>query len=203
MIGGAVPDVLTLGHPVSRGGGRPATEEARPARLPTATITAVAEAPEYPPRPRVIAVRHRGGDRLVAIIEIVSAGNKRDAADMGSLIEKTVVALSKGMHVVLIDLYPPGRFDAQGLHNLVRVELGQETVDLPAERPLQVVSDLSPGKVWSFIEPLAGGDRLPAAPLFLDDGRFVSRPLEATRHGVVCNARRAPARRRRRALRLS
>src|SRR6185369_4127724 len=65
--------------------------------LPAATITAVAESPRYPPRPRVIAVRHRSGDRLVAMIEIVSAGNKTDAADIGSLVEKTVVALSKGI----------------------------------------------------------------------------------------------------------
>jgi hypothetical protein len=53
-------------------------------------------------------------------------------------------------------------------------------VDFPPERPLQVVSYLSQGKVSSFIEPLAVGDRLPAAPLFLDDGHFVSPPLEAT-----------------------
>ena len=182
VVGGAVPDVLTLGqHRTPR---RPAvgllTVEAQPARLPTATITAVAEAPSYPPRPRVIAIRHRSGDRLVAIIDIVSAGNKRDAADLGSLIEKTVVALSKGIHVVLIDLHPPGPFDPQGLHNLVWVELGQEIVALPSQRPLQVVSYLSQGKVSSFIEPLAVGDRLPEAPLFLDDGRFVSLPLEAT-----------------------
>ena len=182
VIGGAVPDVLMLGRHTTRGepAAAPATAGARPARLPTATITAVAEAPLYPPRPRVIAVRHRSGDRLVAIIEIVSAGNKDDAADVGSLVEKTVVALSKAIHVVLIDLYPPGRFDPHGLHNLVWAELGQETVDLPPERPLQVVSYLSQGKVSSFIEPLAIGDRLPAAPLFLEQGSFVSLPLEAT-----------------------
>jgi hypothetical protein len=114
------------------------------------------------------------------MIEIVSAGNEDDPADVGSLIEKTVVALSKGIHVVLIDLHPPGAFDRHGLHNLVWGELGQESVDLPPERPLQVVSYLSHGKVSSFIEPLAVGDRLPEAPLFLDNGDFVSLPLEAT-----------------------
>lgn len=182
VIGGAVPDVLTLGQQPA--GDRPAagraSVEGRPARLPAASITAVAEAPSYPPRPRVIAVRHRSGDRLVAMIEIVSAGNKRDAADLGSLVEKTVVALSKGIHVVLVDLHPPGPFDPQGLHNLVWTALGQEPLDLPAARPLQVVSYLSEGKVSSFIEPLAVGDPLPEAPLFLDDGVFVRLPLEAT-----------------------
>lgn len=182
VIGGAVPDVRTLGqHPAP---GRPAVsgtpaEGGRVAR-PAASITAVAEAPSYPPRPRVIAVRHRSGDRLVAMVEIVSAGNKQDAADLGSLIEKTVVALSKGIHVVLIDLCPPGPFDPRGLHNLVWTELGQDNLDLPPQRPLQVVSYLSEGKVSSFIEPLAVGDLLPEAPLFLDHGLFVGLPLEAT-----------------------
>jgi hypothetical protein len=182
VVGGAVPDVLTLGQrfPRNRSSVDLSAVEAQMARLPTATITVVAEAPSYPPRPRVIAVRHRSGDRLVAIIEIVSAGNKHDAADLGSLIEKTVVALSKGVHVVLIDLHPPGPFDPQGLHNLVWIELGQETVNFPSARPLQVVSYLSQGKVSSFIEPLVVGDRLPEAPLFLDDGRFVRLPLEVT-----------------------
>lgn len=190
VVGGAVPDVLTLGLAPPRAGrgdlragsarAARSTVETEPARLPTATITAVADAPTYPPRPRVIAVRHRSGDRLVAIIEIVSAGNKHDAADLGSLVEKTVVALSKGIHVVLIDLHPPGPIDSQGLHNLIWAELGQEPVDLPRDRPLQIVSYLSRGKVSGFIEPLAVGDVLPDAPLFLDDGRFVNLPLEPT-----------------------
>jgi hypothetical protein len=183
VIGGAVPDVLTLGR--SKTTGR--SEEAHtsfahpgPTALPVATITAVAEEPRYPPRPRVIAVRHRRGDRLVALIEIVSAGNKTDTADMGSLVEKTVVTLSKRINVVIIDLHPPGPFDPRGIHNLVWTELGQEAVDLPSEKPLQVVSYLSEGKVSSFIEPLAVVDRLPDAPLFLDAGRFVPLPLEST-----------------------
>jgi Protein of unknown function (DUF4058) len=183
VIGGAVPDVLTLERIETRqtqGGTKEAPGISGPSSLPTATITAVAEAPRYPPRPRVIAVRHRSGDRLVAMIEIVSGGNKQDATDLGSLLEKTVVALSKGIHVVLIDLHPPGSFDPQGLHNLVWAELGQEAVKLPPDRPLQVVSYLSQKKVSSFIEPLRAGDRLPDTPLFLDDARFVPLPLEST-----------------------
>ncbi|MBI4606749.1 MAG: DUF4058 family protein [Planctomycetes bacterium] len=183
VIGGAVPDVLTLERSGPPGGAETSARlagAAGEALEPTATITAVAEAPRYPPRPRVIAVRHASGHRLVAMIEIVSAGNKSDAADLGSLVEKTVVTLSKGVHVVLIDLHRPGSFDPQGIHNLVWMELGQDPVDLPPDRPLQVVSYLSHGRVSSYIEPLRVGDRLPDVPLFLAPGLFVSLPLEAT-----------------------
>jgi hypothetical protein len=114
------------------------------------------------------------------MIEIVSAGNKHDAADVGSLVEKTVVALSKGVHVVLIDLHPPGRFDPDGLHNLIWAELGQEPVAWPDDHPLGVVSYLSNRRVLSYLEPLRVGDRLPDIPLFLTASLFVPLPLEST-----------------------
>lgn len=183
VIGGAVPDVLTLERMGSSRGGSvapPSFTVPAPSPAPAATITAIAEEPRYPPRPRVIAVRHRSGDRLVAMIEIVSAGNKTDPADLGSLVEKTVVALSKRIHVVLVDLHDPGPFDPRGIHNLIWTELGQDEVQLPPGKPLQVVSYLAEGKVSSFIEPLSVGDRLPSSPLFLEHGRFVPLPLEAT-----------------------
>src|SRR5262245_35921483 len=68
VVGGAVPDVLTLERRAPISGQPPALSAEAPAGLPspTATITAVAEEPRYPPRPRVIAVRHKSGDRLVA-----------------------------------------------------------------------------------------------------------------------------------------
>jgi hypothetical protein len=182
VIGGAVPDVLTL----ERQEGRVtdtwplATRESIPQPLPAATLTAVAEAPRYPPRPRVIAVRHRSRDRLVAMLEIVSAGNKADAAEMGALVEKTVVTLSKGVHVVLIDLHPPGRNDPDGIHNLVWTELGEIALPLPAARPLLFVSYLSQGSIRCFVEPRAVGEELPETPLFLSPAVHVALPLERT-----------------------
>jgi hypothetical protein len=142
------------------------------------------EDPRYPPRPRVITVRHRSGNRLVAMIEIVSSGNKRDSAEIGALVEKTVVTLSKRVHVLLIDVHPPGPFDPQGIHNLVWIELGQEPVPLPPERPLLFASYLSHGPVESFLEPRAVGDILPDMPLFLSRGLYVNVPLERTYMGA-------------------
>ncbi|MBI4603771.1 MAG: DUF4058 domain-containing protein [Planctomycetes bacterium] len=184
VVGGAVPDVLApdrRGAAGTASGGAPLEAEAAAASAyPTATITAVAEAPRYPPRPRVVAVRHRSGDRLVALIDIVSPGNQSDAAEVGALVEKTVVALSKRIHVLLIDLHPPGSFDPLGLHNLVWAELDQAPVKVPVDRPLAFVSYLARGRVESFIEPRAVGERLPDMPLFLGPALHVTVPLEAT-----------------------
>jgi hypothetical protein len=186
VIGGAVPDVLTLERRDAMPPDAPplAPDSLGAAPLPSATITAVAEHPRYPPRPRVIAVRHVSRDRLVAMIEIVSAGNKSDAAEIGSLIEKTLVALSKGVHVLLVDLHGPGAYDPDGLHNLIWKELGQDTMSLPSGKPLQVASYLSARRVQCFLEPLAVGDMLPSAPLFLTSALHVRVPLEST-HAVA------------------
>ena len=53
VIGGAVPDVLTLAERAPRDaeGLKAEALEPGPASLPTATITAVAEIPRYPPPP--------------------------------------------------------------------------------------------------------------------------------------------------------
>jgi hypothetical protein len=182
VIGGAVPDVLALERrmdPAKSTAASPAIEPSS-GLLPSATLMAVAEAPRYPPRPRVIAVRHRSGDRLVAMVEIVSAGNKTDPAELGALVEKTVVTLSKGVHVVLIDLHPPGPNDPEGVHNLVWEKLGEDPLPLPPARPLQVVSYLAQRSVTCFIEPRAVGECLPEIPLFLSPAVHVPLPLEST-----------------------
>jgi hypothetical protein len=182
VIGGAVPDVLTLD---SRGAskmprGVDEEVEAAPDDLPSATITAVSEHPRVRPPARVIAVRHVSGQRLVAMVEIVSAGNKTDSTDLGAFVEKTVAALSKGIHVVLIDVHPPGSLDPRGVHNLVWSRLGEPAMPFLPERPLQVASYRSSGSIACYLEPLAVGESLPDAPLFLSPSRYVNLPLEST-----------------------
>jgi len=178
VAGGAIPDVLTLElgeRPVPT---RRGMQSSAFSPEPTATLTAVADEPVYPPRPRVLGIRHVTDDRVVAIVEIVSPGNKKEAAELGALVEKTVSTLSKGVHVVVVDLHPPGAFDADGLHNVIWRELGQTSTTFDPARPLQVVSYVSGGKVKAYIEPLSVGDALPPIPLFLTVEQHVPLPLE-------------------------
>lgn len=182
VVTGAVPDVLTLERPVGvrTGPSGPAAEPTALSSEPTATITAEAPEPRYPPRSRVLAIRHVSGDRVVAIVEIVSPGNKREAAELGGFIEKTVATLSKGVHVVVVGLHPPGSFDPDGLHNVIWRELGQAPTTFDPARPLAVVSYVSDGGLKAYMEPLAVGEALPEIPLFLSPDRHVALPLEAS-----------------------
>jgi hypothetical protein len=56
------------------------------------------------------------GHRLIALIEIVSPANKDRRDHVEELATKVGTALSLGVHVLLIDLFPPGTHDPQGMH---------------------------------------------------------------------------------------
>jgi hypothetical protein len=65
------PDVLTLQSPGEDGGG-PGVGLAAPKLQPTAET----DMAFYRRKQKVVAVRHVSGDRIVAMVEIVSPGNK-------------------------------------------------------------------------------------------------------------------------------
>src|SRR5262249_31437657 len=68
---------------------------------------------------RHIAIRHITGHRVVALIEVVSPSNKDRRAHVRELAEKVVRNLESGVHVLLLDLLPPGTHDPHGLHGAV------------------------------------------------------------------------------------
>jgi hypothetical protein len=63
-----------------------------------------------------IAVRHLSGDRIVAIIEVLSPGNKNNAHAFRSLVERACKSLEHRIHLLLIDPFPPRRHDPDGIH---------------------------------------------------------------------------------------
>lgn len=65
----------------------------------------------YLSRQRRLAIRHASGDRVIAIIEIVSKSNRQTRLALEQFADKVIGALLSGVHVVLIDLYP------HGMHN--------------------------------------------------------------------------------------
>jgi len=58
-----------------------------------------------------IAVRHVGGDHVVAVIEVVSPGNKSSKHAFESFVEKAAELIDRGIHLLILDLFPPGPRD--------------------------------------------------------------------------------------------
>ncbi len=126
-----------------------------------------------------IAVR-RGEGRLVAVVEVVSPADKGSAARLGSLVESVAALVGRGVHVLLVDLFPPGLHDPRGVHNAIWDTIDPEELEIPADRPLAVAAYDSGPITGTYVEPMAVGDILPEMPLFLEPGRYIPTPLEAT-----------------------
>ncbi|MCU0728456.1 MAG: DUF4058 family protein [Planctomycetes bacterium] len=122
------------------------------------------------------------GDRVVAVIEIVSSGNKTSRSRVEQFVGKSVTLLEKGIHLVVLDLQAPTPLVPRGLHAMISSQLGHEPSAAPAERPLSAVSYqvLETGTLRAHFVPLKVADRLPELAVFLGAHDFVRLPLEMT-----------------------
>lgn len=133
----------------------------------------------YARKRRTLLIRHRSNHRIVAVIEIVSPGNKASRNEFDAFVRKVSGAVTQGIHVLLIDLFPAGPRDPNGIHPAIWEDLTGE-VEPAADRPLTLVAYASGLETTAYIEPVAVGDTLPDMPLFLDPGQYIEVPLEAT-----------------------
>jgi hypothetical protein len=179
-IRGPIPDVLTLnlsngkGEPVGDVGGVAVT-----VRSPGTRLTRRAEADSYLGKANRIAVRHRHG-KVVAVIEVISPGNKSSQAEFRNLVEKSAELIRQGVHLLVIDLFPPSKRDPQGIHKAIWDQFHEEDLVLPSEKSLTLASyDAGPDYV-AYVEFIGVGEPLPDMPLFLRPGVYVSTPLEST-----------------------
>jgi hypothetical protein len=147
---------------------------------PRVRITAETDLEFYRRKQNVVAVRHVSGDHLVAIVEIVSKGNKSGRKAFEDFVHKAAELLNHGVHLLILDLQPTTPRDPQGIHGALWYEVaGQEHVR-PTDKPLTLAAYESGTGVRAFIEPVSVGDTLIDMPLFLDPGRYVAVPLEET-----------------------
>ena len=192
---GLGPDVLTLqassadtaeAEPESDDGGGTATATAALVR-PKTTYTAESDAEFYRRKKSSIAIRHVSNDRIVAMIEILSPGNKSSLRAFTALLDKTWEMLAHKVHMLFIDLFPPSRRDPDGLHAAIWDTILPEDDPPPegrfvppSDKPLTLAAYESDLIVKAFVEFVAVGAALPNMPLILEPGAAVSVPLEAT-----------------------
>jgi hypothetical protein len=178
VAGGPIPDVLTFQHerpaPRSNGNGNAAVMTP-----PRTRFVSTAEPERYAAKANRIVIRHPLG-QVVAVLEIVSPGNKESRHALAAFVEKRTQFLKQGIHLLVIDLFPPSRRDPQGIHKAIWDEIREEPFELPADKPLTLVSYEATPILTAYIEPVAVGDTLLDMPLFLAGGLYVSVPLEKT-----------------------
>jgi hypothetical protein len=133
----------------------------------------------YAARANRIVIKHRLG-RTIAVIEIVSPGNKDSRAAMREFVEKTVDFLRSGIHVLMIDLFPPTSRDPFGMHKVIWDEIEEKDFTLPEGKDRILASYETGGVRAYYVEAIGVGDVLPDMPLFLAESWHVPVPLEST-----------------------
>ncbi len=179
------PDVLTLqSNGLSGGGaGAPPADSGMIAvatASPSVRFTAVAELEDYALKRRTVVIRHSSEDRIVALLEILSPGNKSSRHAIRSFVDKAVASLYHGFHLLLVDLFPPSRRDPQGIHGAIWSEISDEAFQLPPNEPLTLAAYSAGPVKQAYVEPTAVGRELMAMPLFLEPEFYINVPLEST-----------------------
>jgi Protein of unknown function (DUF4058) len=133
-------------------------------------------------RRKTVVVRHVSGHRMIAIIEIVSPANKDRELHVDQFAAKIETALQHGIHVLLIDVFKPGKHDPHGMHGTVwnRVADEDESDCPPADEPFTLASYVASEPIEAYLEHVAIGMAIPDMPLFLDPDRYINVPLEQT-----------------------
>ena len=186
---GFEPDVLTLmttTPPESEN-----DEEKRPASPisdlggvlvaePLVRVKAETDLEFYRRKQNVVAVRHASGDHLVAIVEIVSKGNKSGRKAFEDFVRKAAEFLEHQVHILILDLQSTTMRDPQGIHGAIWDEVAGQEYLRPTDKPLTLAAYESGASVRAFVEPVGVGDVLINMPFFLEPGRYVEVPLEET-----------------------
>jgi hypothetical protein len=179
--GDVIPDALTLTTRRPEDAAPPLGAVALAEAPPRVTMHCAAdEETAYRVARRTLAIRHRTNRRLVAMIEILSPGNKDGEQHLAQFIDKAVEALNGGIHLLMIDLHPPGDCDPQGVHGVIWNVVGGRGFVLPESRRLSLAAYMAERLPEAFVEPVAVGQELPEMPLFLAAGWYVNVPLERT-----------------------
>ncbi len=181
VIRGPIPDVLA--HKLAPKRGSEPAEETGGVAVATAPPkvgwSQRIEGEIYAGRANRIAVRHRHG-QIVAVVEIVSPGNKLNVAALRAFVQKAADLIQQGVHLLVIDLFPPTKRDPDGIHKAIWDEFEDQPFERPDGKPL-TVSAYDAGPVHTaYVEFAAVGDPVPDMPLFLRPEHYVLAPLAAT-----------------------
>jgi hypothetical protein len=114
------------------------------------------------------------------MIEIVSPGNKDSRHAIGAFARKAVEFLQAGIHLLIIDLFPPNRRNPQGIHKMIWDRLGDQPFAPPPDKPLTLAAYVAGPEIVAYVEPVAVGDVLPDRPIFLTHDFDIDCPLDAT-----------------------
>ena len=97
-----------------------------------------------------------------------------------AFVDKATRLLEEGIHLLLIDLFPPSKRDPEGMHGAIWLEINDTSYKVPAKKRLALAAYSAGPVIAAYIEPVAVAMAMPDMPLFLEPDRHVLTPLEST-----------------------
>src|SRR5207244_3674014 len=81
-------------------------------------------------------------------------------ADLDAFVRKARDLLAGGVHLALVDLFPPSSRDPGGIHTIIWGEDDDKTFQFDSAKPLTCASYQGAPGTEAFVEPVAVGDAL-------------------------------------------
>ena len=172
------PDVVTLQRPSHRSekpGGVALLD-----RPPQTKVRERAETERYARKRKRVTVRHSSDHTVIAVVEVVSPGNKDSRSSFDQFLRKAWELIDGGIHLAVLDLNPPTPRDPDGVHAAIWNEYSSVPYSLPPETPLTFAAYCAGIDPEAFVSPIAVGESLPELPIFLSADFYIPLELEPT-----------------------
>jgi hypothetical protein len=134
----------------------------------------------YRRKQNLIVIRSVSGDRMIAVVEIVSPANKQPGGAFRHFVQQATSLLLNEIHLVMVDLLPPTDRAPCGTHSAIWDEVEGERYEGPASKPLAVTSYEAAIGIRAFVQHMAVGEAIPTSPLFLSRDGCVMVRLDET-----------------------
>ncbi len=182
--GSPVPDVLAVERKIKRKPTKQPTGGTLIKTPPKTRYSAESAKAVLAAKGNRVVIRHGLGD-VVCVSELVSPGNKHSKLAFNDFIAKAIAFLHHGVHLLIIDPFPPSKRDPNGIQYANWEEIDEVPLEFDPAKPL-TLGAYAAGSVIAglntmvYVEPIAVGDILPDMPAYLEYGEYVPVPLEAT-----------------------
>jgi len=175
------PDILAIEAPGYHPRSGVPTGGALTLERPSTRIVRKSSKEYYADKANRIVIKYKLG-RTIAVIEIVSPGNKDGKQAFKEFLDKSLEFMRMGVHLLVIDLFPPTKRDPFGVHRAIWDEFEEDDDEFtfPTGKNLTLASYNAGTTKEAYVEPVAVCDTLPDMPLFVTEDHHVLVPLEST-----------------------
>jgi hypothetical protein len=152
-----------------------------PRAKPKTSIMMRSDEEFYREKKKNVVIRHVSGDQIIAIVEIVSQGNKTSPHNLDLFLQKASALLAKDIHLLIVDVMPPTKHDPHGIHAALWEAMYDVASAMNPAKPLTAAAyECTEYGPTAYVEPFAVGDKLPNMPVFLETEYYVDVDLKKT-----------------------